>query len=890
MTVEQWIAEKRRDASFMSSVDHWHTLPARPARTSPYPQTLDARIPVSLTARGIGAPYTHQRAAWDALERGEHIVVVTPTASGKTMCYNVPVLDAALKRPESRALYLFPTKALGSDQVASLYELIQALGADIKTYTYDGDTPASARRAIREAGHIVVTNPDMLHANILPSHTKWMKLFENLRYIVIDELHTYRGVFGSNMANVIRRLKRLCAFYGSKPQFVCCSATIANPLELARTLIEENITIINDNGAPQGVRHVVFYNPPIINRQLGIRKGAVNESKRIAADLLHANVSTIVFARSRLHVEVITHALKRLVADPLGGSGKVRGYRSGYLPSERRAIEQGLRAGTVKTVVSTNALELGMDIGSLEACVLCGYPGTIASLWQQAGRAGRRVGASLTVLVASSSPLDQYIVSHPEYFFGQSPEQALVQPDNFHVLVNHFKCAAYELPFYQGERYGDLDSTDELLGHLTDNHFLRAVNGRWHWMSEEFPSAEVHLRSAGDENFLIVDVTKPERHRVIGEMDRFTVPMLLHEHAIYMHEAQQYQVEKLDFPNKKAFVRAVDADYYTDADVSTSLRVLDVFETSPLRVASLLWEGDCDPPPNLPLEIGTKERGTAGAGRVASLLWEGDCDPPPNLPLEIGTKERGTADAERVASLLWEGDCDPPPNLPLEIGSKERGTAGADVPERALGEALVTSMVTVFKKMKLDTHENLGFGYIDLPETQMQTTACWITLPQSRAERFERDDLQNGMNGLAHILRNISPLYLMCARQDIAVHYHVRDPFTQKPTIFLYDTIPGGVGLSDRIYTLLDTLFDHARDAIISCGCDRGCPSCVGPAAGMERSPIPFGAAGHSPAKVQGGDMKRRTLDVLAAWRGSESGTGQSAAQFGAAGNGSTLL
>ena len=742
MTVEQWIENKRRDPGFMENVVHWRTLPRRDAVTAPYPSSLDPRVPAALRGRGVASAYSHQRAAWDALDRDENIVVVTPTASGKTLCYNVPVLDSILKHPDGRALYLFPTKALGSDQVASLYELVQAVGATIKTFTYDGDTPASARKAIREAGHIVVTNPDMLHANILPAHTKWVKLFENLRYIVIDELHMYRGVFGSNMANVMRRLKRLCAFYGSKPRFVCCSATIANPLELARTIIEEPFTLIDQNGAPQGERHVVFYNPPIINKQLGIRKGAVNETRRIAADLLKADISAIVFARSRLQVEVITVDLKRLVAEPLGDSGKVRGYRSGYLPSERRAIERGLRSGDVRAVVSTNALELGVDIGSLDACVLCGYPGTIASLWQQAGRAGRRQSASLTVLVANSSPLDQYIVSHPEYFFGQSPEHALSQPDNFHVLVNHFKCAAYELPFFEGEKYGDLESTEELLGHLTDNHFLRPVGERWHWMSEEFPAAEVHLRSAGDENFLIIDITKPDRHKVIGEMDRFTVPMLLHEHAIYLHEARQYQVEKLDFSNKKAYVRQVDADYYTDADMSTSLRVLDVFEQSPL--------GDA-----------------AGA---------------------------------------------------------------ADVPSRAFGEALVTSMVTVFKKMKLDTHENLGFGYVDLPETQMHTTACWITLPESRAVKFEQSRLQTGMLGLAYLLHNIAPLYLMCARQDISVYYHVRDPFTQLPTIFLYDSIPGGVGLSDRLYTIIGALFEHARDTIASCGCERGCPSCVGPA------------------------------------------------------------
>ncbi|MDR1598579.1 MAG: DEAD/DEAH box helicase [Oscillospiraceae bacterium] len=750
--IAAWLAARRADSAFMRNVALWRVIPARPAQTAPFPDWLHPDIPAALHQRGVASPYTHQRAALDALRLGNHIVIVTPTASGKTLCYNLPTLDAILRNPDARALYLFPTKALGSDQVASLYELVQTLGADVKTFTYDGDTPASARRAIREAGHVVVTNPDMLHSNILPNHVKWVKLFENLRYVVIDELHAYRGVFGSNMANVIRRLKRLCAFYGSHPQFICCSATIANPRELAQTLLEEPFTLISDNGAPHGERHVIFYNPPVVNRQLGIRKGAVNETREIAKSLLHSNVSSIVFAKSRLQVEVLTHTLKQQARDPLGNSGQVRGYRGGYLPSERRDIERGLRAGTVKTVVSTNALELGIDIGSIESCVLCGYPGTIASTWQQAGRAGRRSGSSVTVMVATSSPLDQYLMAHPEYFFDSSPENALAQPDNFHVLINHFKCAAYELPFKADERYGDLDDTSDLLDTLTGNGFLRRVNDRFHWMSEELPSAEVHLRVAGEENFVIIDKTKPDP-RVIGEMDRFTVPMLLHEHAIYLHEGRQYQVEKLDFPNKKAFVRQVDVDYYTDADMATQLRVIDEFEH--------------------------------------------DASPLP----------------------------------------------------RSFGEVVVSSMVTIFKKMKLDTHENLGHGFVDLPETQMQTTACWITLPEERCAMLSKDRLQNGMLGVAHLLGSLAPLYLMCARSDIAVHYHSRDPFTQLPTIYLYDAIPGGVGLSDKVYLLLGALLAHARDVIMACPCDSGCPSCVGPAPGDQ-------------------DAKSAALDVLAAWGG----------------------
>jgi len=383
----------------------------------------------------------------------------------------------------------------------------------------------------------VVTNPDMLHATILPGHTKWVKLFENLKYVVIDEIHAYRGVFGSNLANVIRRLKRLCEFYGSHPHFICCSATIANPKELAEMITGEKMTLIDKSGAPSGEKHIVFYNPPVVNRQLGIRRSVLLETRAVASLLVRNGISSIVFARSRLQVEVLTKYLKDLNRDPLGNAGTVRGYRGGYLPTQRREIEQGLRSGEVKTVVATNALELGIDIGRLDACVLCGYPGTIASTWQQAGRAGRRQGVSLTVLVASSSALDQYIVSHPEYFFKQSPENALANPDNLYILMNHLKCAAFELPFLDGESFGDAETTQQMLAFLQEQNFLHHTGGRWHWSTEEFPAAEISLRSAGDENFMIVDITEADNHRIIGDMDRYTVPMLLHEQAIYLHEA-----------------------------------------------------------------------------------------------------------------------------------------------------------------------------------------------------------------------------------------------------------------------------------------------------------------------------------------------------------------
>lgn len=737
MTLIEYIEKLKNNPEFMKNVTSWQVVPERKARYGEFPSDLDPRVKQTLHERGIDRPYIHQSRAIAAALSGQDFVVVTPTASGKTLCYNVPVLDSILKDESARALYLFPTKALSSDQVAELYSMIERIGADVKAYTYDGDTPASARSAIRQAGHVVVTNPDMLHQGILPHHAKWVKLFENLRYVVIDEIHAYRGVFGSNLANVLRRLRRICAFYGSNPTFICCSATIQNPKELAETMTGREMLLIDENGAPAGERHVVFYNPPVINAQLGIRAGSIPETRNIAASLLKAGVQSIVFAKARLTVEVLVRYLKDMVRDPLGNAGKVRGYRGGYLATQRREIERELRAGQIMTVVSTNALELGIDIGQLDACVLCGYPGTIASTWQQAGRAGRRGAVSLLIVVASSNPLDQYIINHPDYFFGQSPERALINPDNLYILLNHVKCAAYELPFEEDEKYAGLEDTPELLGYLEEQSILRKVGGRYYWMAEEFPQAGISLRSASDQNFLVVDITDPKKHRVIGEMDRFTVPMLLHKHAIYMHEGTQYQVEELDFEGKKGYVRRVDVGYYTDADLTTSLKVLDEFESEP---------------------------------------------------------------------------------------------AGPWV--RARGEVLVSSIVTVFKKIRFDTHENLGWGPVTLPELEMQTTACWWTLPDELEERYEREPLKNAMVGLAHLIRHIAPMHLMCAPQDVNVVYHVKDPFTHKPTIYLYDSVPGGIGLSDRIYEMDRALLERAREMLLACPCTDGCPGCVGAAAG----------------------------------------------------------
>ena len=566
-------------SEFSGGITAHRRLPAREAVYAPFPEGTDPRLISVLRARGIQAPYSHQAEAMSHVQAGKNVVVVTPTASGKTLCYNAPVLDAILKAPDTRALYLFPTKALSQDQLAELHTLVEALEVDIKTYTYDGDTPATARRLVRSAGHIVVTNPDMLHTGILPHHSKWVKLFENLQFIVLDELHSYRGVFGSHLGNLLRRLKRICRHYGSDPRFICCSATIANPRELAERLLEEPVELVDKSGAPTGARDIVFYNPPVINRQLGIRRSSLLEARRIAERFLVPNdVQSILFGRSRLTVEVLLTYMKEAAARCKKPVASVQGYRGGYLPNERRAIERGIRDGSVRTVVSTNALELGIDIGGLEASVLVGYPGTIASSWQQMGRAGRRRGEALSLFIATSDPLDQYMVGHPDYFFGQSPESGLVNPDNLLVMMDHIKCAAFELPFRDGEPFGTVPVA-EMLEYLGEERVLHHARDRWHWMSEAFPAETVGLRAAARENFVIIDTTQPQP-RVIGELDRFAAPMLIHEEAIYLHGSDQYQVERLDYENKKAYVRRVDVDYYTDASLAVNLAVLEEFDQS----------------------------------------------------------------------------------------------------------------------------------------------------------------------------------------------------------------------------------------------------------------------------------------------------------------------
>jgi DEAD/DEAH box helicase domain-containing protein len=568
-------------------------LPAVEAKYAPFHESLDQRLRAAMHRRGIEQLYSHQAEALAHLADGRNIVVTTPTASGKTLCYNLPVIDAVLRDPAARALYLFPTKALAQDQMSELHTLVgdirMADAVEIGVHTYDGDTPADARRTIRTRAHVVLSNPDMLHSGILPHHPRWAKLFENLRFVVIDELHAYRGVFGSHLCNVLRRLRRIARHYGSDPQFVCSSATIANPRQLAERLAERPFELVAESGAPRGEKFFVFVNPPVVNRELGIRRSYLAETRRVAGEFLRRNLQVIVFAQSRLSTEILTTYLKEDFEDVPGMPELIRGYRGGYLPLRRREIERGLREGLVRGVVSTNALELGIDIGALDVSVMAGYPGTIAATWQRAGRAGRRAARSAAVLVGSSAPVDQFVVRHPSYFFDASPEHALVNPDNLHILVEHVKCAAFELPFTTSDEFGGVN-VQEVLGVLQESGLVHRSGsaeedgeGQWHWTNESYPADAVSLRSISSDNFVVIDQTRGAN--VIGETDFTSGPTTLHPKAIYIVEGLLFQVEKLDFDGRKAYVRSVDSDYYTTAITYSRVTILDRFAVDAQDVA-----------------------------------------------------------------------------------------------------------------------------------------------------------------------------------------------------------------------------------------------------------------------------------------------------------------
>ncbi len=823
----------------MRCVTAWERVPARHPRTTRWPKVLDPRLVAVIQRQGIERPYTHQAQAIEAALEGQHVVLSTSTASGKTLAYNGPVLNTLLNDPEACALYLFPTKALAHDQIANLKLLIAGLEAQtpnirapITVRPYDGDTPSAQRSTIRSEARLLVTNPDMLHVGILPHHTRWMRVFSNLRYVVLDEIHTYRGVFGGHVANVLRRLQRICRFYGADPRFICASATIANPQDLAERLVEAPVTLVDDDGAPQGEKHVVFYNPPLVDEQLGIRRSATLASKDIAARFLEADVQTIVFARARLTTEILLGYLRDAVAPAGVDPQTVQGYRGGYLPSERRTIERGLRDGEIRGVVATNALELGVDIGQLSACVMTGYPGTIASAWQQAGRAGRRAGLSSAILIASALPLDQYVISHPEAFFGQTVEHALLDPNNLAVLTNHLACAAFELPFEPGEPFGDFEDAEEILDALADEGLLHGYDGHYAWIGEGYPAAGLSLRTSSPDN-VVIQTTGREQDAhpiVIGEMDRPSAPKLVHEGAVYLHGGETYVVESLEWDEGLAHVRPAELDYYTRASATTEVEVLDVLRsTAPDEGGSA--EGEAKRIHAYGELLVTTE--ATGYRRIKRYTHEVLSWAPIDLPKQrmqtIGTwlslSEELTEELEQAGILKPRIDYGPNWEAQRDAARARDGyrCRRCGAPERD-GRQHDVHHLTPFRV----------FGYVpgknDLYKLANQSENL-ITLCPSCHRRAERARGTRGaLGGLAYLLRNLAPLHLMCAPGDLGAAVQARAPETGLPTVTIYDSVPGGAGLSAQLYKIREELLEAALERVQDCPCSAGCPACVGPA------------------------------------------------------------
>ncbi|MBE7469397.1 MAG: ATP-dependent helicase [Anaerolineae bacterium] len=844
----------RDTPSIAANITAWWTFPARPGQFAPFPPDLHPALAAALESRSIEALYTHQAAAWQHIHAGRHPVIVTGTASGKTLCYNLPILDRLLRHPDARALYLFPTKALAQDQAEALRNLVsnqKSVSSNQKkeirnknleqrasqspisnlqslVATYDGDTPTSARPAIRQNARLVITNPDMLHSGILPHHTRWADFFHRLQFVVIDEMHVYRGVFGSHIANVLRRLKRVARFYGAAPQFILTSATIANPAELAERLIEEPIALVDEDGAARGAKHFVIYNPPIVDYDLGLRRSALQETVRLSRELLTHNIQTLIFGRARRSVEMILKYLKDeggtlRVKDEKEISAfilhpsffEVRAYRSGYLPRQRREIERGLREGQVRAVVATTALELGIDIGGLDAAVLAGYPGTIAGTWQQAGRAGRQQDDSLALLIATANPLDQFLAHHPDYFFERSPEQALINPDNWLILLQHLRCAAFELPFRRGEGFGRVDAAllAEFLQFLQAGGELHASAETFFWMADHYPAEGVSLRSASPERVLL-QVEVADGLTTIGEVDGASAPWMVHPQAIYLHEGQSYLVETLDLEQNLARLRPSQADYYTEPKRETTVQLVTTSRTDVVPGAAKAF-GEIVVTTQV---VGYRQRRWFSN----EPLGEGELSLP---PAELQTTGYWLALTEATveqlrAQGLWSND---PNDYGPNWAAQRRAARARDgyrcqmcgLPERG---------------REHDVHHKIPFRTFASYEPANQLSNL-ITLCRSchrRAETAVR--VRSGLGGLAFTLSHLAPLFLMCDANDVAVHHDPQSPLTfGQPAVVIYETTPGGLGFSERLFDLHADLMGHAHELVAACGCADGCPSCVGP-------------------------------------------------------------
>jgi DEAD/DEAH box helicase domain-containing protein len=841
----------KRDRDTAPNLVAWRTLPSRPAQTHPIPEDLAAPVKQTLIASGIHTIYSHQFEAWTHARARENIILSTGTASGKTLAYNLPVFASLLQDVNARALYLFPTKALAQDQLSTLERLtVQTFERlNLSTAIYDGDTPQKDRSAIRRNARIVLSNPDMLHTGILPHHTNWSDFFTNLRFVVIDEMHTYRGVFGSHVANVIRRLKRVANFYGANPQFILASATIGNPKELAERLIEEPVHLIDSDGSARGPRHFIIYNPPITDASLGLRKSSLLEGVRLAQDLLNQDVQSVIFARSRKSVEIILRYLQENQS-PVSNLHStlttyqlpIRGYRSGYLPTQRREIEKGLRDGTVKTVVATNALELGIDIGGLGAAILVGYPGTVASARQQAGRAGRDLESAAAVMVASASPIDQFLAHHPEYFFERSPEQALVNPDHLLILLEHLRCAMFELPFQKGEGFGALPGSmiEEYLQFLVENNEAHESQEKVFWMSDQYPAANISLRSASPQGVVLQSTNDDTstslsagRPITIGTVDGESALWMVHPGAIYLHEAQSFFVKELNLEEHIARLHPIESDYYTEPLRSTEVTVLSesaqALLPSPFRGGMSEGQGGVGEKKWGELQVTTQ---VTGFRKRRWYTHENLGEEPLELPAtDLQTTGYWVSLSEETISHLreagaWTND----PN--------NYGPAWPRIRDRVRARDKYTCQVcgTPETARQHDVHHKTPFRAFRAPDgspdpSQANRLENLTTLCPSCHHKVEQNvRMRSGLAGLAYVLGNLAPLFLMCDTGDLGTHVEpVENQTFGQPTVVLYDLVPAGIGFSQKLFEMHDELIARALELVSECACADGCPSCVGP-------------------------------------------------------------
>jgi len=818
----------KRDPDTAPNLVAWQTLPPRPAQTHPFPTDLPVSVSQTLIAAGIHSLYSHQLEAWTNSRAHKNIILSTGTASGKTLAYNLPVFAQLITNPNSRALYLFPTKALTQDQLSSLTNLTPETW-NLKPSIYDGDTPQKDRSQIRKNARIILTNPDMLHTGILPHHTNWLEFFSNLKFIVIDEAHTYRGVFGSHVANVIRRIKRVANFYGAKPQFILASATIGNPKELAERLIEEPVHLIDNDGSARGPRHFIIYNPPLTDKALGLRKSSLLEGVRLARELVNSNVQTVVFARSRRSVEIILSYLQgelnpdSNIESPLipyeslpNPRSVVRGYRSGYLPSQRREIEKGLRDGTIKTVVATNALELGIDIGGLGAAILVGYPGTVASARQQAGRAGRGLESAVAVMITSASPLDQFLAHHPEYFFDRSPEQALVNPDHLLILLEHLRCAIFELPFQKGEGFGSLPSetVDEYLQFLIANNEAHESQEKVFWMADQYPAANISLRSASPQGVVLQAMTEDDRPLTIGTVDGESALWMVHPGAIYLHEAQQYFVNELDLEQHIARLKPIESDYYTETLRNTEITVLSESDQATIQGTEKKW-GE--------LQVTTQVTGfRKRRWYTHENLGEEPLDLPPT---DLQTTGYWLSLTEKTVTRLREAGAWT--NDPNDYG-KEWGKIRERVRARDGYKCQVCGAPETTRQH--DVHHKTPFRAFASREEANRLENLTTLCPSCHKKVEENVRMRSGLAGLAYVLGNLAPLFLMCDAGDLGTHIEpVENQTFGQPTVVLYDMVPAGIGFSQKLFELHDELIARAFELVNECACEDGCPSCVGP-------------------------------------------------------------